>query len=352
HPLTSSPPHPISDRKTVKTPQAFLSWKKVKKDTDMTSHRNQPIKIAVVGDIHDQWEMEDNLALEQLGVDLVLFVGDFGNEAVEVVRLIASLELPKAVIMGNHDAWYTASSWGRKKSPYDHAKEDWVKQQLDLLGEAHIGYSKLDFPELDLSVVGSRPFSWGGPEWRNKDFLKKRYGVRNFAESTERIMTAVQSAAYETIIFVGHNGPTGLGVEPEDPCGKDWQPLGGDHGDPDFEEAIAQTQALGKQIPLVTFGHMHHNLRHTSERLRKITVASPLGTVYLNSARVPRIIQTGTERVRSFSLVSLQGNVVEEISLVWVGKDYNVTSEELLYQPFKPVVLETVYEQSSLVPKG
>ena len=318
----------------------------------MTSHHNQPIKIAVVGDIHGQWEMEDNFALKQLGVDLVLFVGDFGNEAVEVVRLIASLELPKAVIMGNHDAWYTASSWGRKKSPYDHATEDWVQQQLDLLGEAHIGYGKLDFPELNLSVVGSRPFSWGGPEWRNKDFLKKRYGVSSFTESTERIMKAVQSAAHETIIFVGHNGPTGLGEAPEDPCGKDWQPLGGDHGDPDFEEAIAQTWALGKQVPLVTFGHMHHNLRHTSERLRKITVASPLGTVYLNSARVPRIIQRETEKVRNFSLVSLQGSVVEEISLVWVNKDYTITSEELLYQPSKPALLETVYEESSLVSKG
>ena len=128
------------------------------------------IKIAVVGDIHDQWEDDDALALQYLGVDLVLFVGDFGNEAVELVRKIASLEIPKAVILGNHDAWYTATHWGRSKCPYDHEKEDWVKQQLDLLGEDHVGYGKRDFPEFELTVVGGRPFSWGGPEGLDNEF--------------------------------------------------------------------------------------------------------------------------------------------------------------------------------------
>eukprot|EP00955_Chlamydomonas_euryale_P107171 365747-Chlamydomonas_euryale.AAC.48 len=36
---------------------------------------------------------------------MVLFVGDFGNEVVGLVAKIAALELPKAVILGNHDAW-------------------------------------------------------------------------------------------------------------------------------------------------------------------------------------------------------------------------------------------------------
>jgi len=43
----------------------------------MTSQRNheQPIRIAVVGDIHNQWEADDGIAIQHLGVDLVLFVG-------------------------------------------------------------------------------------------------------------------------------------------------------------------------------------------------------------------------------------------------------------------------------------
>lgn len=306
----------------------------------MTSHQEQLIKIAVVGDIHDLWEAEDAIALHELGVDLVLFVGDFGNEAVEVVQMIASIDIPKAAIMGNHDAWYTASDWGRKRCPYDRDKEDWVQEQLDLLGEAHVGYGKLDFPEFKLSVVGSRPYSWGGEAWKNHEFLRERCGVNNFEESVERIVAAAKSAAYETIIFMGHNGPVGLGDRPEDPCGKDWQPLGGDYGDPDFASAIAQTQALGKKIPLVTFGHMHHTMRHTKEKLRTAIFASPEGTVYLNSASVPRIIQTQSDRLRNFSLVSLEAGVVCQISLVWVGKDYTVVSEKLLYQRPEPVVVQ------------
>ncbi len=298
----------------------------------MSNPRNpeKPIKIAVVGDIHDQWDSNDEIALKHLGVDLVLFVGDFGNESVEVVRAIASLDLPKAAIMGNHDAWYSASDWGRSRCPYDREKEDRVQQQLDLLGETHVGYGSLDFPALDLTVVGSRPFSWGGEVWKNAQFYEERYGVKNFEESTARIVSAAQRAASETIIFMGHNGPVGLGDLPEDPCGKDWHPIGGDYGDPDFADAIAQTRDGGKTIPLVTFGHMHHSMRHTKKQLRTPVYVGSEGTVYLNSASVPRIIQTETNRLHNFSLVSLQGGVVSQVSLVWVGQDFTIASEQIL----------------------
>lgn len=307
-------------------------------------NQNQVIKIAVVGDVHDQWEAADGEALHRLGVDLVLFVGDFGNESVGVVEAIASLDIPKAAIMGNHDAWYTATEWGRQRCPYDRAQEDWVQDQLDLLGEAHVGYSKLDFPEFNLTVVGGRPFSWGGEIWRNADFYTERYGVNDFTQSTERIMAAVNDAAYNTIIFLGHNGPLGLGDRPEDPCGRDWQPLGGDFGDSDLADAIAQTKNLGKSVPLVTFGHMHHHLRHRKDRLRTPISTSDDGTLYLNSASVPRIIHKGDRTQRNFSLVTLQAGVVTQASLVWVDKDYSVISEEILYQ-VSPTQAQTACSQ-------
>ena len=289
------------------------------------------VKIAVVGDVHDRWEKEDELALKHLGVDLVLFVGDFGNESVEVVRQVASLDLPKAVILGNHDSWYTASVWGQKKAPYDRTKEDRVRQQLELLGETHVGYGKLDFPQFNLSVVGSRPFSWGGSQWKNKDFYRERYGINNFADSTTRIVAAARETAYDTLIFIGHNGPTGLGDRPEDTCGKDWQPLGGDHGDPDFAEAIDKVHTLGKSIPLVTFGHMHHSLRHRKDRLRTIVNTSPEGTIYLNSACVPRIKEDKEGKERSFSLVTLHHGKVQQINLVWLKPNFDISSQTILF---------------------
>jgi uncharacterized protein (TIGR04168 family) len=304
------------------------------KESGMTSQKTQSttLKIAVVGDVHDQWEVEDGIALKYLGVDLALFVGDFGNESVEVVRAIASLDIPKAAVMGNHDAWYTATEWGRKKCPYDRSKEDWVQEQLDLLGSAHVGYGKLDFPTWNLTVVGGRPFTWGGPEWKFADICKERYGVTSLEESADRIVKAVKSATYETIIFLGHNGPSGLGDRPEDPCGKDWHPIGGDFGDPDFGEAISQALTAGKTISLVTFGHMHRTLRHTKKVLRKPVFRSPEGTIYLNAATVPRIVENGSEKLRNFSIVSLEAGVVSQVSLVWVGDDFQVASEEILYE--------------------
>ena len=289
------------------------------------------ITIAVVGDVHDQWEEEDEATLKQLGVDLVLLVGDFGNEAVSVVKLVANLSLPKAVILGNHDAWYSATEWGRKKCPYDRQKEDWVQQQLDLLGSSHVGYSKLDFPHLGMTVVGGRPFSWGGSEWRSEAFYQARYGVNSFEESTARIVAAAEQAAYDTVLFIGHCGPKGLGATAEDPCGRDWQPLGGDFGDPDLAEAIEQTGRMGKIVPLVAFGHMHHHLRHTKEQLRKMLDVRS-GTVYLNAASVPRIKQTEAGRIRNFSLVTLEAGKVSKAALVWVDQNFEIQSEQVLYE--------------------
>ena len=285
----------------------------------------------VIGDVHDQWSAADNLALEHLNVDLALFVGDFGNEAVGVVQDIAAVSVPKAVIMGNHDAWYSASSWGQKKAPYDRTKEDRVQQQLDLLGETHVGFSKLDFPQLDLSVVGSRPFSWGGDTWRNSQFYRDRYNIKNFAESTEQIVISAENAAHENLIFIAHNGPTGLGKTTESICGRDWKEEGGDYGDPDLTDAIAQVQSSGKSIPLVTFGHMHHELKNPRGKRRKIVEVRDK-TVYLNAACVPRVIDAPKGAKRSFSLVTMKEGVVQSISLVWLDADFAIESDEVIYQ--------------------
>jgi uncharacterized protein (TIGR04168 family) len=299
----------------------------------MTSQKTQskPVKIAVVGDIHDQWDVEDGMALKHLGVDLVLFVGDFGNESVEVVKTIASLDIPKAAVMGNHDAWYSATEWGRKKCPYDRTKEDWVQEQLDLLGSAQVGDGKLDFPQWNLTVVGGRPFTWGGPEWRFAEMCQERYGVSSLEDSADKIVKAAKTATGDHIIFLGHNGPSGLGDSAEDPCGKDWHPIGGDFGDPDLAAAISQTLNMNKTVSLVAFGHMHRTLRHTKKLQRKAVFKSPEGTIYLNAANVPRIVQENGVKLRNFSLVSLDGGMVTKVALVWVGKDYQVAAEEIFY---------------------
>lgn len=297
--------------------------------------RKQRVKIAVVGDVHEQWEVEDEIALQNLGVDLVLFVGDLGNEWVAGVRLIANMALPKAVILGNHDAWYTATEWGRRECPYDKRYENWFQQQLDLLGEAHVGYGFLDFPNLGVTVVGGRPCSWGGSEWKYADFYRQKFDIYSFDESANVIAKAAKQAGCENLIFLGHNGPKGLGDGPDAPCGRDWKPLGEDFGDPDFQDAIQQTRSKGKKIPLVTFGHMHHKLRHKRNAFRRM-VGSIDGTVYVNGACVPRIMVTEKGKVRNFSIILMEDGLVSQVSLVWVSVDIGVVSENILYNAVLP----------------
>ncbi|MBD2099339.1 TIGR04168 family protein [Leptolyngbya sp. FACHB-261] len=295
------------------------------------------LRIAAVGDVHDAWDLEDHRALKALEVDLVLFVGDFGNESLETVRRIAALDLPKATVFGNHDAWYTATEWGRQKCPYNREHEDWFQIQLELLQDYDVGYGYRDWPELELSVVGGRPFSWGGPLWKHEEFYHTYFDVNSFADSTDRILSGVKAANQPSLIFLAHCGPTGLGDAPEAPCGRDWQPIGGDHGDPDLEQAIVKARSAGRAVPLVVFGHMHHQLRHTKTQKRQRVHRDAAGTVYLNAADVPRIVRSPEHTLRNFSLIQLSDGVVQDINLLWLDEALNIQSQETLYSEAEPV---------------
>ena len=63
----------------------------------------------------------------------------------------------------------------------------------------------------------------------------------------------------------------------------------GDHGDRDLELALQQIWAQGRHVPLVVFGHMHEKLRGTLQLRNMVEVDAATGTVYLNTAVVPRI---------------------------------------------------------------
>ena len=230
------------------------------------------------------------------------------------------------MVLGNHDAWYSASSQHRKRCPYDRDKEDRVQQQLDALGSSYVGYSKLEVPHHGFTVVGGRPYSWGGPRWRHRRFYRQRCGVASFDESAAKIGANIDAAAADTVIFLGHSGPQGLGDRTYDICGRDWKASGGDYGDPDLAQAIAYAKAQGRRVPLVTFGHMHHALKDDSTRLRTRLVIDPQGTVYLNAAQVPRV----RGDAHSFTLVTLQAGQVQQVRLVWTTQQGKILSSEEL----------------------
>ncbi|XP_020091025.1 uncharacterized protein LOC109712018 isoform X2 [Ananas comosus] len=268
--------------------------------------------------------------------DLVLFTGDYGNENVELVKSISNIKIPKAAILGNHDCWNTHQ--------FSQKKADRVQLQLECLGEEHVGYRRLDFRAMKFSVVGGRPFSCGGNRLFRPKLLSARYGVNDMEESAKKIYEAAIGTPEEHfVIFLAHNGPTGLGSKVDDICGKDWVFGGGDHGDPDLAQALSDLQKDTQiSIPLVVFGHMHKKLAY-GDALRKMLVLSANGTLYLNGAIVPRVKQSGQTSQnseftngtsRAFSLVNILDRRVEKVSEVWVlvdGTRVEVEQETVLF---------------------
>uniref|UniRef100_A0A7N0TBK9 Calcineurin-like phosphoesterase domain-containing protein n=1 Tax=Kalanchoe fedtschenkoi TaxID=63787 RepID=A0A7N0TBK9_KALFE len=285
---------------------------------------SRTVRIAVVGDVHDDWDLrDDSKALQFLQPDLVLFTGDFGNENVDLVRSIAELKFLKAAILGNHDSWKTQQLSTKRK--------DGVQQQLEWL----------DFPTLKLSVVGGRPFSCGGDCLFRKLILSARYGVLNMDESANKIYQSAAAAPEEhLIILLAHNGPSGLGSSASDICGRDWVAGGGDHGDPDLAKAIARIKEDAKlSIPLVVFGHMHKQLAHR-QGLRKMIVHYD-NTIYLNGAIVPRSqklpgeSETDQATKRAFTVVDIVDGTVDAISETWVsvsGDSCMLQDQQVLFQ--------------------
>ncbi|XP_027919877.1 uncharacterized protein LOC114178265 [Vigna unguiculata] len=307
------------------------------------------IRIAVVGDVHDCWNFEqDSKALEFLQPDLVLFTGDFGDENLEVVQSVANVEFAKAVILGNHDAWFTRQ-FSRSQ------EKDKVQLQLECLGEEHVAYRRSDFPLIKVSVVGGRPFSCGGKSLSQKKLLSARYGVKDMDESAKRIQKAALGTPDDHfLILLAHNGPTGLGSDLNDICGKDWDFGGnGDYGDPDLAHAISLLKKDDQvSIPLVVFGHMHKELAY-GNGFRKMIVVGADNTIYLNGAIVPRVKRLNDEDKRSldeesalssseakgtrraFTLLDISEGRVAKIAESWVSvvEDRTTLEEEhILYE--------------------
>ncbi|CAN1256460.1 hypothetical protein LINPERPRIM_LOCUS9323 [Linum perenne] len=283
-------------------------------------------------------------------------ISDFGNENVELVQSIADLKFPKAAILGNHDSWTTQKFSSKKK--------DRVQLQLESLGDEHVGYSRLDFEELKISVVGGRPFSCGGDQMYRKRLLSARYGVQDMEGSVRKICNATSGTPDDNlVILLAHNGPTGLGSKINDICGKDWSVGGGDHGDPDLAQALSRIKESNKLcIPLIIFGHMHKELAYRNG-LRKMIVVADDETIYLNGAIVPRVKDIIHERKangveteinssddsnlttsstqdvqgthRAFTLVEIVEGRVEKIAETWVSvlrdDEAGVVEEQVLF---------------------
>lgn len=311
-------------------------------------------KIVCIGDIHGQWDRDDETALRGLNPDLALFVGDYGDEDVVVTRRIADLAASStfgvAIVFGNHDAFYTASHSGRKRAPYDKNQICRVTEQLEMLAPYDVSYKSFAFDDIRLSVCGGRAFSVGGPNWKYRQFFQRFVGVGSLQHSTRLIKEAVLKSQYNTLIFLSHSGPTGLGAKPNDPCGKDWgEEPGGDYGDEDLRGAIEEARKEGIKVPLTVFGHMHKTLlKNRGARTMVKSEAdgnSGSETVMVNAAVVPRhkIGHASNATLHHFQVVQMSdGGNVDSVEETWVTSQGDIVESIPLFKAQSPTLVDPV----------
>ncbi|MFM7086012.1 MAG: TIGR04168 family protein [Cyanobium sp.] len=276
------------------------------------------LNLAIAGDLHDQWDADDQALLHRLQPDALLLVGDLSDGRSRIPTLLSELDLPLACILGNHDTGKDGS--GRC-----------LRRQLDLLGEVHCGWGLRELRPPGLAVVGARPCTAGGG-FQLSRAVRSVYGPVSQQESADRITRAALAADPELpLLLLAHCGPSGLGSGAADLCGRDWKSPSCDWGDQDLTVAITQIRRR-RPLPLVVFGHMHHTLRHNrGERLSFHRDAE--GTLYLNCACVPR---HGTDQkgrqLRHFSWICLRDGRPSHISHRWYGLDGTLLYQENLWQ--------------------
>ena len=262
----------------------------------------------IVGDLHRHWRPADRDFLERGEQALAMFVGDLGDEDVELVEEVAAIRTEKAVILGNHDAW---QSFSRRRPTRR------LERSLEALEGDHLAYGVREVPQARVSVIGARPFSWGGDNLRSPEVYRSLYGIGDMRSSANRIFEAARQAQHRDLVILAHNGPTGLSTEPGDIYGKDFGEAGGDWGDPDLELAIDEIKRQGWRVPCVIAGHMHDRLL-TPPGGRRLRFVRRDSTLYVNPAVVPRVRQTNGTTVAHFLRMRWAEGALQQLDEIWV----------------------------------
>ncbi|MCB9594444.1 MAG: metallophosphoesterase family protein [Sandaracinaceae bacterium] len=266
------------------------------------------MRIGVVGDVHLAFDAIDVERLDALAYTAILFVGDiagyFERGGLETARVIAQLSTPAIVIPGNHDAAHVGQMAAEVLEAealvglMNVGQPGRERALADALSPAVLaGYSRhrLDDGERTVDVIAARPHSAGGPRLAFRPHLAAAFGVEDFEDSRRLIEARVAESDADDLIFLAHNGPTGLGARRDDIWGCDFRDSEGDFGDPDLEYAIGDARELGKPVRAVIAGHMHHALRGGGLRPWRLERD---GVLYVNAARVPRIFEQDGRTLR------------------------------------------------------
>lgn len=276
------------------------------------------MRIAVVGDVHRQWTAGDSRALDAADYDLVLFVGDLPgrlHEGLEATaRAMSALRTPALVIPGNHDGptpldvlAEVVGGWsGARMVPRAQRR---LAQLQEWLGPVRlVGYSAHPFPEHDLTLIAARPHAMDGRRLSFAALIEASHAVSTLGQSIQRLEGLVDATA-GPLLFLAHNGPSGLGRDLRAP----WSLPGTDLGDRDLAAAIHRARSQDRSVVACIAGHIHHRgeRRWWTERD---------GTAYLNAARFPGQRRRGGVRERHHTALEIDDGRVTATN-AWLPED-------------------------------
>jgi uncharacterized protein (TIGR04168 family) len=285
------------------------------------------VKLAVIGDVHHAFGAVDAAYFNASDHDAVLFVGDIYNyspqRGLRAAAELATLQKPALLVPGNHDAVHPAQLAAelaghagliRLTSAVTHGgNRKRVRDLREAVGGVQVGGYSVHRIKDTLDVIVGRPHAMGGSSVSFAPQLAEAYGVNGLDDSVRRLKQCVDESDAARVIFLAHNGPTGLGDRRTDLWGVDFRREEGDFGDEDLRVAIDYACERGKRVLAVVAGHMHHRLRGGG---RRQWYARKDGVLYVNAARVPRIFEDGDGVYHHHVDLFVEGDAVEAVEVL------------------------------------
>ncbi len=265
--------------------------------------------IGVVGDVHLYWDDEDVAFFNSAGYDLLLFVGDLAAytqvRGHRVARSLRKIRVPAMCIPGNHDGLHAlqlgaeiAPRAQRLRNAFCEGQARRCRSLDKALGDVElVAYSqhRLAPAGVPLNVVVGRPHSIGGRRLACLRYLDEAYGVDSMEASIERMKVLIDACDDAPILFLAHNGPSGLGDRADSIWGCDFRKKEEDWGDQDLEEAVRYANGSGRKVLAAVAGHMHRRTKSGKSRPAQVEKD---GVLYVNAAEVPRHRQINGTRQR------------------------------------------------------
>ncbi len=294
----------------------------------MNGSPTQAATIGVIGDVHLLWDDTDVSFFNEAGYDLLLFVGDLAGytqvRGLRVARSLRKLAVPAMCIPGNHDGLHAfqlgaeiTPRAGRLRNAFCWGQDRRCRSFDRALGHVEmVAYSRRRVAPagVALNIVVGRPHSIGGKRLACIRYLREAYGVGSMDASMERLKGLVDQCDDAPILFLAHNGPSGLGDRASSIWGCDFRKQEEDWGDRDLEEAVRYANDNGRKVLAAVAGHMH---RKTKKGKRRPLQVEKDGVIYVNAAEVPRHRMINGRKERHHVRLTVTPNQVKAEDL-WI----------------------------------